>query len=247
VLSNAALLLPNSSFIMAKLQRGGHGTQGMQILHPGVDDELFRPGDGSAVREHYGLKGKRVCLTVGRVVPRKGQERVLKALPQVIERVPDVVYLVAGREGEEILKGVVEELDLGNYVHFLGFIEQKQLPKFYNASDLFVMPSYSTDADIESFGIVYSEASACGVPVVGGRGGGVSEAVLDGETGLLVDPYDVDELAEAMIGLLTDENLSRRLGTNGRRRIEQELSWKKVGEKLNMILEQVVKESRVVD
>jgi phosphatidylinositol alpha-1,6-mannosyltransferase len=240
VLSNAALLLPNSSFTMAKLRRRGYGAQGMQILHPGVDDTLFRPGDGSAVRECYGLKGKQVCLTVGRVVARKGQERVLKALPQVLDRVPDVVYLIAGRAGEERLKGLVEELDLSDYVRFVGYVDQKELPAFYNACDLFVMPSYSTEADIESFGIVYSEAAACGVPVIGGREGGVPEAVLDGETGLLVDPYDVSELAEVMVRLLTDKELARRLGANGRRRVERELSWEKVGQRVDRLLRMVL-------
>jgi len=244
VLHNAALLLTNSKYTKEKLGKRNYGTQGIQIIHPGVDVELFQPKDSDSAKKRYDLSNRKVCLTVGRITVRKGQERVLKALTKVVDKIPEVIYLIVGREDTR-LKQLAKGLNLEDHVRFLGHMEQKQLPDVYNASDLFVMPSYSVEGDIESFGIVYSEAAACGLPAIGGRSGGVPEAVLDGSTGILVDPYDIGAIAEAMIRLLTNEEESSRLGANGRRRVEEELSWKKTGEKIDHLLKMIVERERV--
>lgn len=136
------------------------------------------------------------------------------------------------------MKELCDELGLNSYVRFLGDIENNQVPGYYCASDLFIMPS----RDIETFGISYSEANACEKPVIAGEIAGVTGAVVDGETGLLVDPHDTDAISSAIIRLLTNPGLARELGRNGRKRVETELNWEIVGKKLEKFLKQVVRQ-----
>lgn len=240
---NVALVLGNSRFTIERIREIGY-TGRTEVLNPGVDSAYFNPGlDTTEVQQKYGLDGRRVLLTTARLVAKKNVDSVLRALPQVIERIPDVLYLVAGDgEERERLERLCNELGLGPHVRFLGHVENSQLPTLYCASDLFVMPSHEieTTGDIETFGISFVEANACGLPVIGGRSGGTVDAVIEGETGLLVDPHSVDEIAGAIIRLLTDEQYARTLGKNGRQRVEHELSWEKVGEKLDGHLSSVI-------
>lgn len=247
LLRGARLLLANSRYTESRVKRREVGQNGTLVLHPGVDVEFFRPFDASSVLDRYGLRGKKVCLSTGRIAPRKGHARVLNALPRVLMQVPNLVYLIAGRgPEEENLKQLCRKLHLDEHVRFLGFVEQAYLPSLYNACDLFVLPSCTTETDVEGFGIVYAEAGACRKPVIGGRGGGVPEVVLDGWTGLLVDPMDIEELAAAMIRILTDKRLSRQLAANSRTRVESELSWRKVGEQLSTTLSEIARTSKPV-
>ena len=239
LLQNASLVLSNSYVTAVRVrQKGYHGP--VQVLHPGVDTNEFRPDiDASEIGRRYNLGERKVILSVSRLVARKGHDRVLRALPSVVRQIPDVLYLIAGRGEEEArLRALVAELGLEHYAVFAGYVKQEVLPALYCACDLFVMPSFERESgvDYEGFGIVFSEANACGLPVIGGRSGGMTDAVIDGETGLLVDPHNVDAIASAIIRLLANRELSRRLGENGRRRVKQELSWEKVGERLVKVL-----------
>jgi phosphatidylinositol alpha-1,6-mannosyltransferase len=130
------------------------------------------------------------------------------------------------------LEATCDERGLRPYVRFLGHVDHSQLPALYCASDLYVMPSYTAEGDTETFGISFVEANACGIPAIGGRTGGIADAIVDGETGYLVDPHDVAALAQVIVRLLDDEQLARRLGQQGRERVERELSWRRVGLKL---------------
>ena len=198
-------------------------------LYGGVDAERFRPDlDGSPIRARYGLEGKRVLLSVGRLVERKGVDTVFKALPTVLERCPEARYLVVG-EGpyRAFLERLAADLDLGGKVVFAGHVAQDDLPLVYAAADVFVMASrvIEANAEVEGFGLVFLEANACGKPVVGGRSGGVVDAVANGETGLLADPLNPEDVARALSALLCDPAYARRLGENGRRRVEREFRW----------------------
>lgn len=243
LLRNSALMLGNSRFTADRIRQVGYKGP-IEVLNPGVDLARFYPRvDTVKVRQQYNLDGRRVMLTTARLVVKKNIDGVLRALSRVIMQVPEVFYLIAGDgEERERLEVLCDELALRRYVRFLGNIENRQLPALYCASELFVMPSYEVEAtgDIETFGISYVEANACGLPVIGGRSGGTADAVIDGETGLLVDPHDVDEIAAAIIRLLTDRELTRRLGENGRQRVEQELTWGRVCERLEAYLALVV-------
>ncbi len=121
---------------------------------------------------------------------------------------------------------------------FAGEVKEEEIPLYYMACDLFIMPSYEIKekGDVEGFGIAYLEANACGKPVIGGRSGGVTDAVIDGETGLLIDPLNINQIAEALIKLLTNSGLARKLGEEGRRRIKKELNWRKIAQEIREII-----------
>lgn len=189
------------------------------------------------------LEDKKVILTVGRLVEHKGHDMVVKALPSVLKRIPNVVYLIIGcGPAEKWLRELVNELSLQNHVILLGYIPDEQLPSYYHLCDLFIMLSRSL-ADkrrVEGFGLVYLEANAWGKPVIGGCSGGVPDAVLDGITGLLVDPTNISEIAETMIKILSNPAYAQFLGMNGRRRVEAEMNWPQAGIKVYQVLTAII-------
>jgi phosphatidyl-myo-inositol dimannoside synthase len=197
------------------------------VLHPGVDTEFFRPSAKDiAIGESLGWKNRYVLLTVGRLQRRKGHDRVIEALPQLIESIPDLLYVIAG-DGEEYkrLEALVESLSVQPYVQFLRAFDDTKLLHMYQHCDLFVLANRTIGADIEGFGMVLVEAAACGKPTVAGSSGGTKEAIVDGVTGLLIDADAVDELVKAVKALHDDPELCKRLGSSGRRRAETEFSW----------------------
>ncbi len=229
-----------SNFTKEKLIEIGIPARKIVVIHPGVDPVKFNPGlDPSSVKKKYNLGNKKVVLTVSHLVKRKGHQNVLKALPQVLEKVPNLIYLIVGKgEEEEKLKGAVKDLKLKDKVIFTGEITGEELPLYYAACDVFIMPSYEIKGrgDVEGFGIAYLEANACEKPVIGGRSGGVPDAVIDGETGLLVDPLDINQIAEALVKLLTNFELTRKLGKKGRERVEKELNWQEMARRIKGII-----------
>jgi len=183
-----------------------------------------------------------VILTVGNLVERKGHDVVLKSLPKVLKEVPNTVYLIVGDgEQKQNLKELVDELGLGEQVIFTGRVPEKELPQYYNACDVFIMPSREIGSDIEGFGIVFLEAGACSKPVIGGRSGGIIDAVEDGVSGILVDPTNVDEISQTLITLLTDDELARRLGRQGRKRVEEDFDQLAMAKKLSQIFRDFTK------
>ena len=228
-----------SNFTKERLIEIGIPEKKIVVIHPGVDPTKFNPElSPSEIRKRFNLENKRVILTVSRLVKRKGHHNVLKALPQVLEKVPNLVYLIVGKgEEEKTLRKTARDLKLEERVVFAGGIVE-ELPPYYAACDLFIMPSYEIKekGDVEGFGIVFLEANACGKPVIGGRSGGVPDAVIDGETGLLVDPLSINQIAQALIKLLTNPEYSQKLGKKGRERVEKELNWQKVAEKIRGVI-----------
>jgi len=219
-----------SRYTKERLVSIGVPEERIQVVNTGVDAEKFRPDiDPTAVRQRLRLEGRRVLLTVARLVDRKGIDTVIQALPMVRERFPDVLYLVVG-EGEErpALERLVQELGLTEHVRFSGHItEEEGLPAVYNACDLFVMVSrtLTNQESVEGFGIVFLEAAACCKASIGGRSGGIPDAVVDGKTGMLVDPLSIDAVAEAIVHLLAHPEEADRMGRQGRQRVLAELQW----------------------
>jgi phosphatidylinositol alpha-1,6-mannosyltransferase len=166
-------------------------------------------------------------LTVGRLIERKGVDLVLKALPQVLAKFPNSNYIVVG-DGpyRDELVNLVQDLDLQDHVSFIGNVSDDEKWQYYKSADLFVMPNRELPGeDVEGFGIVFLEANAFGLPVIGGRSGGAVDAVLDGQTGIIIDPLDVDSLASAMIELIGNPDLAKRLGRRGQQRVAGECNW----------------------
>ncbi|MFC1548567.1 glycosyltransferase [Candidatus Omnitrophota bacterium] len=209
----------------------------VSVIIPGMDKDMFNPEKGDdGLRKKYGINGKRkMILSVSRLAARKGHKNVVNAFSEVLKSYPDVTYVIVG-DGpmRSELERLVEEKDLENNVIFTGEIPLEKGVFFYNACDIFVLiPQYIKEkGDVEGFGIVFLEANACGKPVVAGRSGGVIEAVMDGETGLLVDPNDVGQIRDALLTLLEDENSAQELGAKGLLRIHEKFDWNDRAEEL---------------
>ncbi len=226
------------------LRAGGTEDQIVKI-NPGLDVSEFIPNKDLLSRkteeliDRYKLQGKKVIVTVGRTVARKGQDTVLKSLPKIIEQIPEAHYVIAGG-GEYLdeLKSISAKLNLEKHVTFTGRFPDDEKAALYNLADVVVMISrVEKSTDIEGFGIVYLEANALGKPVVAGRSGGVEDAVIDHKTGLLVDdPTDTDEVSKQIVRLLRDEDLANRLGEQGRERVGRDFDWNELVSELESYL-----------
>ncbi|MFG2921075.1 glycosyltransferase family 4 protein [Streptomyces sp. NPDC048305] len=212
----------------------------MVQLPPGVDEKTFHPGSGGdRVRERLGLRDRPVVVCVSRLVPRKGQDTLVLAMPAILARVPDAVLLVVGGgpyAGQ--LKKLAEETGVSDSVRFTGPVPWAELPAHYGAGDVFAMPCRTRRGglDVEGLGIVYLEASATGLPVVAGDSGGAPDAVLDGETGWVVRGGSAEESADRIVTLLGDPELRRRMGEKGREWVEEKWRWDLLAEKLRALL-----------
>ncbi|MDD4995500.1 MAG: glycosyltransferase family 4 protein [Patescibacteria group bacterium] len=185
----------------------------------------------------YGLSEKRVLLSVARLVERKGIDKVLECLPRLYEKFKDIIYVIVG-DGPDInrLAKIVDDLKIHNLVRFAGSVSDQDMSKFYSIAEVFALPSRQIGPDVEGFGMVYLEANLFGLPVVGGRSGGVPEAVIDRQTGLLVNPNDTNDIYQAINDLMTDREWAKTLGENGRVRAENDFQWRKETEKLRLFL-----------
>jgi len=206
----------------------GEAAAHMVKIAPGIDTDHFSPQDATQLRSELELTEKKVIVSVGRLVHRKGQDVLIEAMPAIIKEVPEAHILMIG-EGpyRSYLENRVKVLGLQERVTFIGRVQYADLPKFICAGNLFVMPSRSRLAglEVEGLGIVYLEASACGLPVIAGNSGGAPDAVLQGETGLVVDGTSKAEVAAAVIELLQDADRSKAMGIRGRQWIIQEWRW----------------------
>jgi phosphatidylinositol alpha-1,6-mannosyltransferase len=209
-------------------------------IAPGIDTEHFTPRSyAKDLRESLGLGNKKVIVSVGRLVHRKGQDVLIEAMPEIIKSIDDVHLLLIG-EGpyKQELEKRIKNLGLANRVTFVGRVQYADLPRYICVGDVFAMPSRSRLAglEVEGLGIVYLEASACGLPVIGGISGGAPDAVLQGETGFSVDGRSAHEVAEAIVRVLTDKELAQRLGTRGRQWVIEQWQWQIWSERFNQLL-----------
>lgn len=243
VLRESDLVIANSAYTASEFERFGVASGRLRVIYPGVDTARFRPAPPDpALIDRWGLDGKRVLLTIARLDERKGHDAVIRSLAALANDMPDLVYLIGGRGREENrLRRLTQNLGLDDRVIFTGYVPDEDLPKYYNLCDVFVMPNRVTTqtaltGDIEGFGISFIEAGACGKPVVAGRSGGAVEAVVDGETGLLVDPESPDAVVDAIRRLLADPALAHRLGQAGRQRVETAYDWRDLAKQVAEIL-----------
>ena len=201
----------------------------------GTTPSHFRPGvDASAVRAKYGLDGAGPwLLTVSRLEWHKGIDTMIKALPDVRRAHPGTRYAIAGvGDRQPQLEQLARDTGMSEHVRFLGAVPDAELPAVYNAADLYVGASRRHDLLVEGFGISLVEASACGLAVVGGRSGGVPDAVREGETGTLVDPDDPAAVAAGVSELLANPERRKQYGAAGRRAVETFYNWDRVARDL---------------
>lgn len=209
----------------------------MRQLAPGVDADRFRPGSGGEeIRERHGLGDRPVVVCVSRLVPRKGQDTLIRAWPRILADVPDAALLIVG-DGPygPRLRSAAAGTDS---VVFTGPVPADELPAHYDAGDVFAMPCRTRRGglDVEGLGMVYLEASATGLPVVAGDSGGAPDAVLDGETGLVVDGSLPGPAARTIIRLLKDPDRAARMGAAGRKWVTRRWSWENTSERLDALL-----------
>jgi phosphatidylinositol alpha-1,6-mannosyltransferase len=206
----------------------------------GTDPDRFRPRiDTMAIRHRYGLDGGRWLLTVARIAAHKGIDTALLVLDVLRHEFPDLRYAVVGsgvKLGE--YEALARRLGVGDRVRFLTSVPDADLPGLYNCAELYLGVSRPVELMIEGFGISLSEAAACGIPVIGGRNGGIPDAVREGETGLLVDATSTAEVTEAVRLLLKDRELAQRLGQAGRAAVESFFNWNRVTQDVFRIAEE---------
>ena len=200
-----------------------------------VDSRRNRTGSSARVDAAFPDRGP-VVLSVARLSPSKGIQRVIAAMPRIVSEVPGTRYVIVG-DGEyrEHLTRLADASPVADAITFLGALNDDEKFDCYSRCDVFAQPS-----EIEWLGTVYLEAGAFGKPVVGGRVGGVPEAVVHGETGLLVDPRSESEVAKALIRLLKNPDEARRLGDNGRRRVRNEFTWEASARKFLSVIRGVL-------
>jgi phosphatidyl-myo-inositol dimannoside synthase len=202
----------------------------VRTLPLGTDPDHFRPGlDSSIARSRYGLEAGRWLLTVARLAAHKGIDTVIHLLAALRDEYPDLRYAVVGSGPKQAeLEALARRLGVADRVRFLTNVPDADLPALYNTAEIYLGVSRPVELMVEGFGISLSEASASGIPVVGGSSGGIPDAVRDGETGLLVDAARPAPVIEAVRRLLRDRELARRLGAGGRKAVESFYNWDRV-------------------
>jgi len=213
----------------------------MELFTPGVDPALFRPGSGgTAVRERYRIaEDAPVVVCVARLIPRKGQDTLVRAFPHVLAGVPAarLVVVGGGRDGPRLAR-LASELGVGAAVVLAGPVPWSATPGYFDAGNVFAMPCRTRLGGLEpeALGIVFLEAASTGLPVLVGRSGGAPDAVLDGRTGYVVDPHDHEALARCLVELLGDPGRAHAMGAAGRAWVERTWTWDQVGTRLVELL-----------
>lgn len=212
----------------------------MVRVAPGIDTDHFAPKPDSAVlRGELALEDKAVIVSVGRLVHRKGQDFLIRSLPHILQTVPNahILFVGEGPYKNELVK-IAQECGVADNVTFVGRVQYSDLPRYICVGDIFAMPSRSRLAglEVEGLGIVYLEASACGLPVIGGISGGAPDAVLEGVTGFSVDGTSADAIAQAVISLLSNSANAREMGMRGRNWIVDQWRWEIWSDKFNDLL-----------
>jgi len=235
---NAAKVVCISEFTRRRILK--HVSLDNTVVIPlGVDSVFFQ----STPTCTYGGKDSPLVLSVGALKPRKGYDVSIRAIAEVRKTIPNLRYVVIGdpsaSEYVSHLQALVTALGLDDAVHFLGQVSDAELGDWYHHCDLFLLTPVQSKGAFEGFGLVYLEAGACGKPVVGSQSGGVPDAVIDGQTGLLVPEGDAEATANAIARVLSDLGLSKKLGRAGQKRA-RELSWEAYAQQLERVYQDVL-------
>ena len=228
VLPRAALLIANSRHTAALLERGwGVSRERISVLAPGVDTAHFVPASrDEQARAALGWVGRLVVLTVARLQKRKGHDHMIDAIALLRPRLPNLLYAIVGDGAERSpLEERVRQAGVAEHVRFHGALDDQQLVRAYQQCDVFALPNRTVDGDLEGFGMVLLEAQACARPVLAGDSGGTSEALCDGESGVIVDCTSPRTLAAAVGALLEDGARRERMGAAGRRRMVEHFDF----------------------
>ncbi|RFC35558.1 MAG: phosphatidylinositol alpha-1,6-mannosyltransferase [Candidatus Nitrotoga sp. SPKER] len=233
-LRHADQVIANSEYTRDALIKMGVEEHCIHLIYPGVDVERFRPGlPCDDLKVQISLRpSQKLILSVGRLSRRKGFDMVIRALSLLLKQGIECQFVLIGiGEDRDYLLQLASENGVIEQVHFLGHVSSNDLPRWYNACDVFAMPNREINGDTEGFGMVFIEAAACGKPVLAGTVGGTGSAVLDGETGLRVEGNSVKSVAQGLFNLLFNREEAEKIGYNGWSRTQVEFSWERVAEK----------------
>ena len=213
----------------------------LEHLPPGVDTERFRPDPVSRaeLRARYGLGQRPTVLCLSRLVPRKGQDMLIRALPAIRQRVDGAALVIAGGGPYlDTLRGLAERFGVSDHVTFTGAVPSADLPTYHAMADVFAMPCRTRGAglDVEGLGIVFLEASATGVPVIAGSSGGAPETVRHNQTGVVIDGRSVQQIGDAVSELLADPDRAAAMGAAGREWATAQWRWDDLAGRLSGLI-----------
>ena len=228
VCKKAEIIICNSQNSANLVKKLGYATdEKIKVLHPGVDASKFIPAEENIqFKQKMGWFGKKVIITVGRLQQRKGQDMMIKAMPEILKEHPDALYAIIGRgECKAQLENLINEYNLQNNVQLLDEISDQEMIMCYQQCDIFILPNRTIGNDIEGFGMVLVEAQACAKSVIAGDSGGTKETMLIGETGFVIDCTKSTTISNKLNQMLGDNDMLKKLGENGRAHVEQNLNW----------------------
>jgi phosphatidylinositol alpha-1,6-mannosyltransferase len=228
LLNQVDLFFPASDYMADLLRHHGVEDERIQVIINGTDPRKFYPADTGEARRAIGFVADKMLLSVSRLVSKKGIDTAIKAFARVLNAHPSSKYVIVGEgEQKEELQQLAVKLGIRSSIKFVGSIPHSHpdLIHYYNACDVFVQPSKTEKSNVEGFGIVFLEANACGKPVVGSLSGGIPNAVIDEETGILVKERNPEELAKAICRLFNHPGLASQMGAKGRKRVETTANW----------------------
>ncbi len=240
ILSRADKIICANSYVASKVNEFYEAGKGkLSIVNPGILSGVphVSPGELANLDQEYGIANKTIIFSLGRLVRRKGVDQAIKAITTIPEPlINNIRYFIAGiGPEEEYLRRLIPPKYKQNII-FLGSLTEIEKWLWLNRTDIFLMPARDIAGDFEGFGIVYLEANLCGKPVIAGRAGGVSDAVVDGQTGLMVDPENIEDIKRAVLELVNDPERRNQLGKQGQTRALVEFNWEKQVAKVASIL-----------
>lgn len=202
----------------------------VSVLYPCPETMFYEHPDKAILEKfktQYALEGKKVILTIARMTDGKGYPHLLRIFPKILNEIPNAVWLVIG-DGvkKDWFVKEMQKLNMQNVIRFIGEMPHHELKNYYYLADLFVLLTHPDNGREEGLGLVFLEAGACGLPVVAGRSGGVEEAVINGQTGLVIDLHLGDkQIIDSIVGLLNKADFAQQLGQNAQERIKADFQW----------------------
>ncbi|CAH1087185.1 glycosyltransferase family 4 protein [Candidatus Nitrotoga sp. 1052] len=237
-LCHADRVIANSEFTRDALIKMDVDPASITLIYPGVDVTRFHPGLACAnLRQSVGVTDAgKLILSVGRLSRRKGFDQVIQALPALIQAGLDVQYVLIGiGEDYDYLFDLARKHGVADRVHLLGHVSADDLPRWYNACDVFIMPNREINGDNEGFGMVFIEAAACGKPAIAGQAGGTGAAVVDGVTGFRVNGTDTVAVTIALQRILENTKYALQIGNHALTRAIKQFDWSIVAEKTQQL------------
>ena len=235
----ADVIISNSTYTKDIAVKLGALKEKIEVVNLGANIKEFYPIDSKKeIYKKYNIsQDHKLLYTISHLIPRKGNDMIIKSMNSIIKEYPNVTYLIGGKgEYKRELEKLIKENNLQSNIKFTGFIAEADLNKIMNACDIYVMPNRRVGDDVEGYGIVFMEANACKKPVIGGRSGGVVDAIIDGKTGFLVDSHSVSDISEKILDLLKDEKKNKNIGMNGFKLVINERNWDIVVSKIRNII-----------